>query len=113
MSGLGLNAGQVVGSAGQVSSSLCKSSEKPGIAGFLGQLGGGIAASDRQLKTNIFKVGELKNGLVLYQYRYIDGSGPYVGVMADEVEKIQPEALGPEINGYKTVNYDKIEKDVG
>lgn len=104
--GIGINAGQLLASAGQTSSETKKS--KNGIGGFLGKIGAGIAASDRRLKKNIYKIGVLKDGLNVYQYRYIDGSGPYVGVMADEVEIIKPEALGPIVAGFQTVNYDNI-----
>lgn len=106
-SNLGLQAGQVLGGAGQQTQSSGKS--KKGLGGVVGGLGSMFAASDRRLKKNIFKVGELDNGLNVYQYRYISGAGPYIGVMADEVEKIVPEALGPEIDGYKTVDYSKLE----
>lgn len=41
---LGLSAGNLISGAGQVSDSTGTSSEKPGIAGFLGKLGSGIAA---------------------------------------------------------------------
>lgn len=105
-SGLGLQAGQLLGGAGQVSQSSGKS--KKGIGGILGGVASGVAASDRRLKKNIFKIGELKNGLNLYQYRYTNGEGPFIGVMADEVEAKMPEALGPEISGYKTVDYTKL-----
>lgn len=110
--GLSINAGNTLTAAGNTSSSTGSSSSKPGLTGLIGALASGAAASDRRLKTNINEVGSLPNGLKLYQYRYVDGSGPYIGVMADEVEQIQPEALGPEINGYKTVNYDVIRQEV-
>jgi hypothetical protein len=114
LSNIGLGAGKLVTDAGQVSESTSnsKGKSKPGIGSFLGQIAGGVAASDRRLKKNVFKVGQLANGLNVYQYRYIDGSGPHTGVMADEVELIQPEALGPVIDGYKTVDYSKIEKEI-
>lgn len=83
--------------------------KKTGLGGLIKAGATVAAASDRRLKKNIFKVGELENGLNLYQYRYIDNTGPYVGVMADEVELIQPEALGPIVDGYKTVDYSKIQ----
>lgn len=106
--GLGFQAGNLISGAGQTSTSTSSGKSKNGIGGFLGSLAGGIAASDRRLKINIFKVKTAKNGLNIYQYRYVDGSGPFIGVMADEVASIRPEALGPEINGFKTVNYDKL-----
>lgn len=62
-----------------------------------------ILASDRRLKTNIRKVGEAVDGLGWYEYD-IFGSRTR-GVMADEVERLRPWAMGPEINGYKSVAY--------
>jgi hypothetical protein len=115
-SSLGLGLGQLLSGAGNVSSSYGTSNStsesvgksSPGIAGFLGSIFGGAAASDRRLKKNIQKIGQLSNGLNIYRFDYIDGRGPYIGVMADEVAVIQPEALGPVVDGYNTVYYDKI-----
>ena len=64
---------------------------------------GAAAISDRRLKKLIRKVGKLKNGLNLYAWIYKWGE-PGLGVMADEVEKLIPEAV-IEFNGYKMVNY--------
>lgn len=110
---LGLQAGGLISGAGNVSSSTSSSSgsSKPGLGGLIGGIASGVAKSDRRAKKNIFKVGELKNGLNLYQYRYNDDTGPFIGVMADEVAKVMPEALGPIIDGFQTVNYDKIKGD--
>ena len=63
-----------------------------------------ILASDRRLKTNISLIGQRPDGLNLYSYDYIWGQ-PAVGVMADEVAALRPEALGPVVGGYATVNY--------
>lgn len=63
------------------------------------------AFSDRRLKENIVEIGKLENGLPLYSYNYIWGGEPQVGVMADEVAVIRPEALGPMRGGFNTVNY--------
>lgn len=65
---------------------------------------GGIF-SDRRLKEDIQKVGKLDNGLYVYSYRYKAGGPVHIGVMADEVEAVMPEAVG-NIGGYKTVRYD-------
>ena len=76
-----------------------------------GILGGGAAAytafSDRRLKENIKEVAvDQRTSLTLYEFNYIDRPGTtYVGVMADEVERIYPEAV-VEVDGYLTVNYD-------
>jgi len=76
-----------------------------------GVLGGGAAAytafSDRRLKENIKEVAvDQRTSLTLYEFNYIDRPGTtYVGVMADEVERIYPEAV-IEVDGYLKVNYD-------
>jgi hypothetical protein len=97
-----------IANAGQVSTSSGQSREKPGIGGFLGQVASGFAASDERLKKNVVKLGTTPEGLGLYQFRYLDDSGPFIGVMAQEVKEKKPEALGPVIDGYMTVNYNRL-----
>lgn len=80
------------------------------MLGGLMNLGAQIyKASDINLKENIKKVGSLINGLNLYSYNYKDGydlpKGKQVGVMAQEVEKVIPEAVVDMPNGFKGVNY--------
>lgn len=110
---LGLGAAGAIGGAGQTS----KSKSKPGIGGFLGSVAGGMAASDRRLKKDIKFIRTLPSGLNLYSYNYVDVDSPkikkymtrnHIGVMADEVKSLMPEALGPVIDGYMTVDYSKI-----
>lgn len=109
-SDLGLKAGSVLSDAGKTSSS----SENTGNLGkFIGSVAPKILPflSDRRTKQNIEKIGQLDNGLNVYEYEYIHDKNKtrYVGVMADEVKKIQPEALGPKYHGFDTVDYSKIE----
>ena len=59
--------------------------------------------SDRRLKTNIVKIGQYMNGLNKYSWTYLWGENS-TGAMADEVEKLIPEAIGIRL-GFKTVNY--------
>jgi hypothetical protein len=77
-----------------------------GMMGALGQLGtAGINLfSDRRLKTDISRVGALDNGLPVYAYRYIDGGPVHIGVMADEVQAVKPEAVA-DVGGFLAVNY--------
>ena len=63
--------------------------------------------SDRRLKRDIEKIDTLPSGLNVYKYKYIWDAVDRTGVMADEVEKIFPEAVG-EMHGYKTVDYSRI-----
>lgn len=72
--------------------------------------------SDIRLKENIKQIGQLPNGLNIYKFEYKPefknhkacGHGEFVGVMAQEVEKIIPEAVFVLDNGYKAVKYEMI-----
>jgi len=66
------------------------------------------AASDIRLKLDIAQVGQLENGIKLYKFRYIWSDQVYVGVMAQQVAAIKPEAVVMEPNGYLAVYYDKL-----
>jgi hypothetical protein len=72
--------------------------------------GGGQTAikSDIRLKHDIVKLGALGNGIGLYRFRYTWSDQAYVGVMAQEVETIMPEAVQRGADGYLRVNYDKV-----
>jgi hypothetical protein len=61
-------------------------------------------ASDRRLKTDIQRVGTTDGGLPIYTYKYKGESMTQMGVMAQDVEKVNPEAVR-EFGGYKAVNY--------
>lgn len=114
---LGLGGLNLIGGTGGVSSgtsnsqSTGSSSSSKGIGKFLGTVLGAAAASDPRLKKNVFRIGDVGE-VGLYQFRYINDAGPYIGVMADEVRDTYPEALGPEVGGYLTVDYGKLEEIV-
>lgn len=64
--------------------------------------------SDRRLKTDIERVGELPNGLGVYSFRYIwDEARAYLGVMAQEVLEVIPDAVST-VGGYLVVDYGKV-----
>ena len=75
-----------------------------------GSSNGGIISSlfsDRRLKTDITPVGRLDNGLTVYSYRF-GGEGPVqIGLMADEVEQVRPEAVSWHETGFQVVDYGK------
>jgi hypothetical protein len=88
-------------------------------AGFgqaLGTIGMAYAmkGSDIRIKQDVIRVGQLDNGLNLYSYQYLPeyrdtwGHGPQIGVMAHEVEKVDPTAVFIHADGYKVVNYAKV-----
>ena len=62
--------------------------------------------SDRRLKSNIQRIGTHKLGIGIYEY---DIMGKHeIGVMAQEVEKVMPEAICRHSSGYMMVNYGRI-----
>lgn len=67
-----------------------------------------LLASDRRLKENIAKVGELSHDLGVYRYNFIGDDAERIGVMADEVEKVMPEAVVTRDDGMKMVNYGMV-----
>ena len=71
--------------------------------------------SDRRLKHDIKKIGEADNGLPIYTFKYKgdEHHQTHVGFMADEVEKKNPDAVGLDPSGYKTVDYDKAAQSMG
>jgi hypothetical protein len=72
----------------------------------LGAAGIGAAFSDRRLKSNINRIGTHKLGIGIYEY---DIMGRHeIGVMAQEVEKVMPEAISRHHTGYMMVDYGRI-----
>ena len=64
--------------------------------------------SDMRLKHDIAPVGHLANGLGLYRFSYSDSDKVFVGVLAQEVERVMPEAVRRAPNGYLQVDYDRV-----
>lgn len=79
-----------------------------GLFGLAGGLGSAAmkygAFSDRRVKTDISRVGKLDNGLPVFAYRYIWGGPMHIGVMAQDVEQVHPDAVF-EVGGVKAVDY--------
>jgi hypothetical protein len=75
------------------------------IGSGMGLLSSFMKLSDRRMKQDIEMIGHAPNGLPVYLYRYIGNDGPReVGLMAQDVEKVRPEAVAT-IGGLKHVNY--------
>lgn len=68
-------------------------------------LGGLFDRSDRRLKSNVRRIGRLRNGLPVYSYM-IEGRRE-CGLMADEVACVHPDAVRIGADGYARVNYAK------
>lgn len=100
LSNQGLQAAGILAGAGQESTSKGKSGN--GLVSGLTSI-----FSDRRLKQDIRRIGTADNGLPIYAYAYRnDPKTTHIGFMADEVEKIHPEAVS-EFMGAKMVDYGK------
>jgi Protein of unknown function (DUF3300) len=70
--------------------------------------GGGGRRSDIALKHDVVLLGRLDNGLGFYRFTYNGGHRAYVGVIAQEVEAVVPEAVVRGRDGYLRVFYDRL-----
>jgi hypothetical protein len=75
-----------------------------------------IGLSDERAKTNIERVGETPGGHNVYAFDYKPefkpfglSDGKHIGVMAQEVEKTQPEAVYRRVSdGLRVVDYARV-----
>jgi hypothetical protein len=86
------------------------------IYGALGSAGGAaagaFAASDRNLKENIKKIGISEKGFDIYEFEYKNkdlGEGKYQGVMAQDLLESKPEAVLSDSSGVLSVDYSLID----
>jgi len=81
------------------------------VAGGMGGYEAVMSMSDRRLKQHIVRIGDHPKGFGLYLFQYKSayrdqyGHGRQFGVMADEIEKVMPEAVTVGHDGYKAVYY--------
>ena len=70
----------------------------------------GSIFSDERLKEDVRPIGKTNDGQTIYSYRYKGEPHTQIGLLAQEVEKHHPEAVGL-AGGYKTVDYSKATAD--
>jgi hypothetical protein len=70
--------------------------------------GGGGRRSDIALKHHVILLGHLDNGLGFYRFSYNGSEKGYVGVMAQEVQAVRPDAVMRGHDGYLRVYYEKL-----
>lgn len=79
------------------------------ILGAAGSAGGfGALFSDERLKVDVQRVGATDGGLPIYTYRYAWGGPVQMGVMAQDVEKVDPAAVSTHASGFKMVDYARV-----
>lgn len=83
--------------------------------GGAGLMAGGMAAkSDRRAKRNIRRIGTHPIGVGLYEFEYKPrfvaqwGAGRHIGVMAQEVLTVKPDAVSMDTDGYYLVHYGRL-----
>lgn len=80
--------------------------QKQGLLGGLFGLGSSLLMmSDRRVKEDIKTVGKTKDGQPIYQFRYKGSPLVQMGLMAQDVEKRNPDAVKT-IDGIKHVDYE-------
>jgi hypothetical protein len=70
--------------------------------------GGGGRRSDIALKHDVVLLGHLENGLGFYRFSYNGSDKAYVGVIAQEVQSVAPQAVVRGRDGYLRVFYDRL-----
>ncbi|MBP5398895.1 MAG: tail fiber domain-containing protein [Alphaproteobacteria bacterium] len=68
--------------------------------------------SDERLKENIRPVGKLDNGLTVYCFNFVGSKISQLGLLAQEVAEVKPEAVFRDENGYLMVCYDLAVEDI-
>ncbi len=76
--------------------------------GMMGGGGRGGRRSDITLKHDIAFIGQLDNGIGFYRFAYNGSDTAYVGVMAQDVQRVRPDAVTRGRDGYLRVFYDKL-----
>jgi hypothetical protein len=101
-------------------------SSSAGIGSAIGAIGGAAmkyapaaiaALSDIRTKENIVLIGKTPAGHNLYEFDYkpefkdklLAGHGRFRGVMAQEIERVIPDAVFMTKDGYKAVDYSKVQ----
>jgi hypothetical protein len=124
--GMGMGAGGM----GTVGDGMPRTAARPSTVGLGGRgvSGGGMAAafrgggggprggggrgggrrSDIVVKHDIALLGHLANGIGFYRFAYNGSDTAYVGVMAQEVQRVRPDAVVRGRDGYLRVFYDKL-----
>ena len=65
-----------------------------------------LMASDKRLKENLKPVGKLENGLVVYCFNFKGSPTRQIGLIAQEVQELIPEAVKVDADGFLRVDYD-------
>mgnify|MGYP000951484463 CR=1 FL=1 len=68
----------------------------------------GLVYADVRLKRDVQQMASLDNGIKLYRYRDRWSPTVFVGVLAQEVAEVVPEAVSKDADGYLLVDYRRL-----
>jgi hypothetical protein len=106
---------------GQLNAYNAQTGSQNSFMGGLMNLGGSymmgsmFGGSDASIKQDIVKIGHDSRGFGIYRFQYRPeyrdtwGHGPQIGVIAQEVQKVMPEAVARHPDGYLMVDYWKLQ----
>lgn len=100
----------------RLAGSAAKSAGRSSMLGSIaGAIGGALIMSDMRLKDNITSIGATSQGIPLYTWEWNEIAlnsdlplGPTVGVLAQELQQILPDAVHEHDSGYLMVDYSKV-----
>ena len=72
----------------------------------------GMALSDIRAKEKIQRTGNSPSGIPIYEFNYIGGEARYSGTMAQDLLKMDIDAVSMHEDGYYRVNYNNIDVDM-
>ena len=73
----------------------------------LGNLAGSLfSLSDERAKEDVEQIGSTEDGLGIYSYRYKGSPRTEIGLMAQEVKRMKPDAVRKRPDGLMSVNYE-------
>ncbi len=75
-------------------------------------IGAAALFSDRRLKENIKRISTNLLGIGIYEFNYVWDKIKHIGVMADEVKQVMPEAVIRHNSGFDMVNYSMLGGDI-
>lgn len=83
-----------------------------GIGGILGGIAKGIFSifSDQRLKEDIRMISKRRDGIGVYSFRYRGSDARFIGLIAQDVARVRPEAVFPDpATGFLKVDYEAVD----
>lgn len=79
-----------------------------GMGGLFGLLAAPFSLSDERAKEDIKRIGTTTAGIPIYTYRYKGSPTTHMGVMAQDLLAVNPDAVAVHDNGLYVVDYSKV-----